>query len=108
MTLYTPNTNSDTDGEFAKMKVLYFSNEFPKDDLQDHFRNLHNHSKDKRHSILAQFLHLATYAVKEEVSSLPTDLKELFPPFESVLGWVEATELRDGLLCGAVEGVLLV
>jgi len=90
------------------MELIYFSNEFPWDDLQSLFRRLHNHSKDKHHSILAQFINEATWAVKEEVRRLPTELKQLIPPFETVLSWAENTELRESLICGAVDGVLLV
>ncbi len=90
------------------MEVIYFSNEFSKDDLQDLFRRLHNHSKDMLHQILAQFINEATRAVKEEIWRLPTELKQLIPPFETVLSWAENTELRQGLICGAVDGVLLI
>ena len=90
------------------MELVYFSNEFPRDDLQDLFRRLHNHSKDNHHPILAQFINETTWAVKDEVRRLPTELKQLIPPFENVLSWAENTELREGLICGAVDGVLLV
>ncbi|SLM39055.1 polyketide synthase [Lasallia pustulata] len=90
------------------MELVYFSNEFPRDDLQNLFRRLHNHSKDKHHPILAQFINETTSAVKDEVRRLPTELKQLIPPFETVLSWAENTELRKGLICGAVDGVLLV
>ncbi|ETI19899.1 hypothetical protein G647_08914 [Cladophialophora carrionii CBS 160.54] len=89
------------------MKLLYFSNEFPKEDLQHLFRCLHNHSKDRRHTILAQFIHEATLAIKDEIRHLSTELKQLIPPFDSILTWAENTELREGLICGAVDGVLL-
>ena len=90
------------------MELVYFSNEFPRDDLQDLFRRLHNPSKDKHHPSLAQFINETTWAVKDEVRRLPTELKQLIPPFENVLSWAENTELREGLICGAVDGVLLV
>ena len=90
------------------MDVVYFSNEFPKEDLQDLFRRLHNHSKDKRRPILARFINEATWAVKDEARRLPTELKKLIPPFEDVLSWAENTELREGLICGAIDGVLLI
>ncbi|KAF2178414.1 putative polyketide synthase [Zopfia rhizophila CBS 207.26] len=108
MPIYTPTGSSDSDGDLRKMELVYFSNELPRDDLQDLFRRLHNHSKDKRHPILAQFINEATWAVKDEVWRLPTELKQLIPPFETVLSWAENTELREGLICGAVDGVLLV
>jgi hypothetical protein len=90
------------------MELVYFSNEFPREDLQDLFRRLHNHSKDKQHPVLARFIHEATWAVKDEVRRLPTELKQLIPPFENLLSWVENAELREGLICGAVDGVLLI
>ncbi|OKL55335.1 hypothetical protein UA08_09374 [Talaromyces atroroseus] len=90
------------------MKLVYFSNEFPRDDLQDLFRSLHNHSKDKHHSLLAQFIYEATWAIKDEVRNLPTELKKLIPPFDTLFSWAENTELREGLICGAVDGVLLI
>ena len=108
MPVYTPTTSSDSDGDANKMELVYFSNEFPRDDLQDLFRGLHNHSKDNRHSILAQFIIETTWAIKDEVRRLPTELKQLIPPFETILNWAENTELREGLICGAVDGVLLV
>ena len=108
MPIYTPTTSSDPDWDSPKMELLYFSNEFPKDDLQDLLRRLHNHSKDKRHTALAQFINEATWAVKDEIRRLPTELKQLIPPFGTVLSWAENTELREGPICGAVDGVLLV
>ena len=90
------------------MELVYFSNEYPKEDLQDLFRRLHNHSRDKHHPLLAQFLNEATSAVKDEIRRLPTELKQLIPPFETLLSWAENTELRQGLICGAVDGVLLI
>lgn len=90
------------------MQVIYFSNEFPKEDLQDVFRQVHKQSKDRRHHLLAQFLFEATQAVKEEISRLPAKLKELIPPFQTLFSWAENAELREGLLCGSIDGVLLV
>ncbi|KAF2205779.1 ketoacyl-synt-domain-containing protein [Delitschia confertaspora ATCC 74209] len=48
------------------MKLVYFSNEFPHDDLQDLARRLHLHGKDRNHAILARFIEEATLAVREE------------------------------------------
>lgn len=108
MPIYTPTTSSDSDGDSPKMELIYFSNEFPREDLQDLFRRLHSYSKEKHHSILASFIHEATWAIKDEVRRLPTELKQLIPPFETIFSWVENTELREGLICGAVDGVLLI
>jgi monodictyphenone polyketide synthase len=90
------------------MKILYFSNEFPKEDLQHLFRCLHNHSKDRGHVLLAQFIREATLAVRDEIRNLSTDLKQSIPPFDNILSWAENAELREGQLCGAIDGVLLI
>lgn len=108
MPVHTPVTDSESNEGSRKMELVYFSNDFPKDDLHDVFRRLHNHSKDKHFPILAQFIHEATWAIKDEVRQLPTELKQLIPSFDTLLSWAENTQLRGGLICGAVEGVLLV
>ncbi|KXT14292.1 hypothetical protein AC579_8422 [Pseudocercospora musae] len=107
-TVYTPSDTSDASDRSSNMLFVYFSNEFPKDDLQDIYRGLHKHSKDRNFPLLARFLNEATSAVKDEVSRLPTELKRLIPPFQTLLSWVENKELREGLLCGAIDGVLLI
>lgn len=89
------------------MKLVHFSNEFPNDDLKDLYRRLHTHSKDKKHLILAAFLEEATSAIKEEVQKLPRSLKDLVPPFETILDFVDHQNLRQGPLGGSVEGLLL-
>jgi hypothetical protein len=94
--------------DHTERKLAYFSNEFPKEDLQILFRRLHKHSKTNNHAVLAQFLSEATRAVKEEIRELPAGLRQLIPPFTSILSWVEHPELREGLLCGAIDGVLLI
>ncbi|KAL4794482.1 hypothetical protein BDV19DRAFT_188572 [Aspergillus venezuelensis] len=105
MSVYTPQSGSQA--EYSKMKLLYFSNEFPKDDLQGLFRRLYNHSKDKRYPILARFIDEATLAVRDEVRQLPTSVKALVPAFESVLNLADYPELRKGPLGGSMDGVLL-
>ena len=105
MPIHTPPSVSS--GESRKMKVLYFSNEFPHDDLQDLLRRLHNHSKDKKHAILARFIDDATLAIRQEVRRLPTALKALIPPFETILNLADHPALRKGLLSGSIDGVLL-
>lgn len=90
------------------MEVVYFSNEFPKEDLGDIFRQLHLRSKDSGHHVLARFIEEASKAVKNEVQKLPLNLRQLIPHFETVSAWSENKELREGLLCGAVDGALLV
>lgn len=105
MSIYTPSSNSDENS--TKMKLVYFSNEFPYDDLQDLFRKLHQHGKDRRHPILARFLEDATLAIREEVRHLPAALKALVPPFETILNFANFADLRKGPLCGSIDGILL-
>lgn len=108
MDFKTPTTNSVSEFGHAKMDLVYFGNEFPNYDLQDTVRRLNNHAKDVRYQMLDQFFCLATVAVKDEISQLQTELKELFSPFKSILSWVDDMQLREGRLCGSIEGALLV
>ncbi|KAL5345167.1 Non-reducing polyketide synthase PKS8-1 [Pseudogymnoascus australis] len=108
MPVHTPITDSESDDGPRKMELIFFSNDFPRDDLHDVFRRLHNHSKDKHFPVLAQFIHESTWAIKDEIRQLPTELKQLIPPFNTLLAWAENTQLREGLICSAVDGVLLV
>ena len=104
--MYTPPSVSSS-GESRKMKLLYFSNEFPHDDLRDLLRRLHNHSKDRKHAVLARFIDDATLAIRDEVRRLPTALKSLIPPFETILSFADDSELRKGPLSGSIDGILL-
>jgi hypothetical protein len=91
----------------TKLKLIYFSNEFPHDDLQSLLHALHKHSRDRRHPVLARFLEEATLVVREEIRQLPTALRALIPPFETVLDFSDFADLRRGQLCGAIDGILL-
>lgn len=102
----TPST-IDSLVEPAKMKVGYFGNEFPHDDLKDLFRRLYGHSKDRRHPILATFIREATLAVRDEVRSLPAAKKALVSPFDTIFQLADQAELRHGPLGAAVDGMLL-
>jgi monodictyphenone polyketide synthase len=90
------------------MHLLHFANEFPHDDLQNTLRKVYSNSKDSSYPLLAQFLHCATRAVYDEVERLPRSLRDIIPPFESFLDWAGNAELRNGQLCGSIDGVLLV
>ncbi|KAI9667461.1 MAG: Type I Iterative PKS [Bathelium mastoideum] len=103
----TPPSTSDYSLEPGTMKIGYFSNEFPHDDLKDLLRRLHVHSKDTRYIILAKFVHEATLAIREEVHALPAISRALVPPFETVFNLADHPELRNGPLGGAVDGMLL-
>lgn len=108
MTSIDTPSSSESDEGSRKMDLVYFSNDFPKDDLQNLFRHLRNQAKTRQHTILAHFLTTATASVKHEIQALSVELKQYFRPFESLLDWADDTELRKSSLCGAVDGVLLV
>lgn len=111
MPLFTPSspsTTSTSDMSVGKMQIVHFHNEYPYDDQQLMFRELLAHSKDRGHPVLAHFLDEATHAVRNEIRHLPVALKNIIPPFESILNWVEFTDLRKSQLNGSVEGVLLI
>ncbi|KAL8708708.1 MAG: hypothetical protein Q9220_006433 [cf. Caloplaca sp. 1 TL-2023] len=101
----TPSSNSSRDG--SKMKLVHFSNEFPNDDLRELYRRIQVHSKGKDHLLLATFLDEATSAIRDEVQGLSRSLKDLIPPFESILNFADYASLRQGPLGGSVEGLLL-
>ncbi|KAI1267881.1 putative polyketide synthase [Xylariaceae sp. FL1019] len=108
----SPVTTSQSGGfseiEAAGMKLVYFSNEFPRDNLSTLLRLLRQHSKSRRHPILARFIDEATLAIRDEVKSLPRALKSVIPPFESILDFADFSELRlRGALCESINGTLL-
>ena len=94
-------------GREGTRRLIYFSNEFPHDDLQTLLRWLYNHSKDKRHPTLALFLGEATSAISDEVNKLPFEMRRLVPSFESLHSLAADEKLRRGPLCGSIDGVLL-
>lgn len=109
---YSPiNTSNSEDFDEVnsyKMKLIYFSNEFPHDDLHKLLRLLLQYSKDRRHPVLARFLDEATLAIRDEVRQLPRTLRAQIPPFETILNLVDFADLRrHGSLCESINGVLL-
>ncbi|KAF2118833.1 putative polyketide synthase [Lophiotrema nucula] len=107
MAMVPSAASSESQRPTEALGLIYFSNEFPNDELSSLFRRLHNHSKQRRHPLLARLLLEATRALREEVSQLPAELALTFPTFESVADLVGEAELRRGPLCGSVDGVLL-
>ncbi|KAF2648485.1 putative polyketide synthase [Lophiostoma macrostomum CBS 122681] len=105
MATFTPS--SDVQGGALAVKLIYFSNEFPHDDIPYLARQLHLQSKDRRRHVLARFIDEATLAVREEIRRLPAAQKALIPPFETVLNFAEHPDLRTGPLSGSIDGVLL-
>lgn len=102
----TPSTGESL-VDVTKMKLVYFGNEFPRDDLQDLFRRLYHQSQDRNHPILARFIQEATLAVRDEVRSLPATLKSLVPSFDTIFDLADHPDLRKSPLGGSVDGMLL-
>lgn len=113
MSIGTPTGSSNSNfsvmeaADYTKMKLVYFGNEFPHDELGGLLRELHMHNRDRRYPILAQFLDEATLAIRDEVRQLPSTLRALVPPFETVVDLADLVDLRKGPLSGTVDGILL-
>ncbi|KAF5863302.1 hypothetical protein ETB97_010300 [Aspergillus alliaceus] len=107
----TPSCSStDMVNDFANdltTKLVFFSNEFPNDDLKDLFRRLHRHSKDKRFTLLATFLENCARVLREETRRLPQHLKELVPPFETLFTLVDSGKFHLGPLGASMESAFL-
>ncbi|KAI0539703.1 putative polyketide synthase [Xylaria digitata] len=106
MVIYTPSRSSDNEG-MSTINLIYFSNEFPNDDLHQLFRRLLQRSKDRRHPHLSRFLNEATLAIRDEVRHLTPALRSLIPPFATILDFAHFNDLRQGPLCGSIDGILL-
>ncbi|KAK4118009.1 hypothetical protein N657DRAFT_675829 [Parathielavia appendiculata] len=98
---------SESQGDFGHLRLAYFSNEFPHDNLQHLLRRLWNSSKDRAHPLLAIFIAEATLAVREEIRDLPAVLRSEIPAFQTIFEFAEYPELRRGQLSGSIDGVLL-
>ncbi|KAI0972477.1 hypothetical protein F4678DRAFT_460698 [Xylaria arbuscula] len=90
------------------MNLLYFSNEFPHDDLSSLTRHLLLRGRDARHPHLARFLHETTEAIRAEVRQLSPSLRNLVDPFQAILDFANRQQLRKGPLGASIDGVLLV
>lgn len=105
----SPSTTSTTESlvDVARMKLIYFGNDFPSDNLQDLFRRLYHQSQDRSHPNLARFIQEATLVVREEVRALPAKLQSLVPAFETIFDLADLPDLRQGPLGGLIDGMLL-
>ncbi|CAG7948614.1 unnamed protein product [Penicillium nalgiovense] len=111
----TPSTGSESSNDFVDefsydgltTNFIFFSNEFPNDDLKDLFRRLHRHSKDRRFTLLATFLENCARVLREETSRLPQHMRELIPPFEDLFTLVDGGQFRLGPLGASMESAFL-
>lgn len=97
----------DAASDSRMLRLTYFSNEFPHDSLESLLRKLRTHGFTTRHPILAKFIDEATRAIREEIKELPTELRSLFPAFETIISLADESELRKGPLNGSIDGILL-
>ncbi|PTU25285.1 hypothetical protein P175DRAFT_0521075 [Aspergillus ochraceoroseus IBT 24754] len=89
------------------MKLFFFSNKFPPDDLLDLFRRLRLQAKSPGHVLLRRLLEETTVVVREEIRRLPAGLRSLIPPFQSILDLAESFNWHRGPLSGTFECVFL-
>ena len=97
--------SDSTDGvQDFTTKLAFFSNECPNDDLKKLFRRLQRDSKDRRFRFLALFLDEATIILRKELLKLPQALRNIIPPFQTIVSLVD---FRHGPLGGAMESAML-
>ena len=101
MEAYTP---PEPENDCNRMAIIYLNNELSS---ENPFRELLQCSKDKRNPILFRFLEEATCAIRDELRQAPVALRELVPPFETILDFSEFCDLRRGRPCEAIDGALL-
>ncbi|KAI1079859.1 putative polyketide synthase [Whalleya microplaca] len=102
-----PLSRSSDSSTLYKKKLVFFSNEFPNDDLRDLFQRLHRHAKDRRFRTLSTFIEECTVTLKEEATKLPRQLQDLIPNFETVLSLADHADFRKGALGAAMESAFL-
>ncbi|KAL5337249.1 hypothetical protein BJX70DRAFT_250953 [Aspergillus crustosus] len=89
------------------MKVFFFSNKFPVEDLLEIFRLLRQYSHQNQHVVLRRLLDEVTIVVREEIRLLPPELRSCLPPFQSILDLAEHYNWHRGPLSGTFECVFL-
>jgi hypothetical protein len=88
--------------------LLYFGNEFPNDDLNDLFRRLLQHSKDRWFRLLNAHLEESTLVLQDEISKLPHYVKGQVPHFDKIVTLSEHGCMRDLGHGAAMESALLI
>ncbi|KAL4949266.1 hypothetical protein BDW69DRAFT_188482 [Aspergillus filifer] len=89
------------------MKVIFFSNKFPIEDPSDLFRSIRRKAQSAQHVILRQLLKEATAAIRDEIRLLPSELRAVVPPFNSILDLTDSYDWHRGPLSGSFECVFL-
>lgn len=94
--------------DVSQPRLVYFGNEFPNDDLNELFRKLLQHSKDRRFRSLSAFLDEATLVLQEEIAKLPHNVRSQVPHFDNIVTLSENGYLRELGLGAAMESALLI
>ncbi|EFY95624.1 polyketide synthase [Metarhizium robertsii] len=92
----------------SQPRLVYFGNEFPNDDLNELFRKLLQHSKDRRFRSLSAFLDEASLVLQEEIAKLPHNVRSQVPHFDNIVTLSENGYLRELGLGAAMESALLI
>ncbi|OQE35213.1 hypothetical protein PENCOP_c014G02940 [Penicillium coprophilum] len=87
--------------------LLYFGNEFPNDDVNEIFRRLQQHSKDRRFRLLNAYLEDSVLVLQDEVAKLPHSVKSRVPHFDNIATLSELGYLRELGLGAAMESAFL-
>lgn len=89
------------------MSLIYFSNEFPNDDLRGLLRRLQDLSKLREYPLLANFVDAATRVLHDEIRNLSTALRSTLPVFDTIFSVADHPDPRKGPLSGSIDGILL-
>jgi asperthecin polyketide synthase len=87
--------------------LWYFGNELPNDDVNELFRHLLQHSKDRRFRILSAYLEESTLVLQNEIARLPHHVRSRVPHFDNIATLFEEGHLRDLGLGAAMESARL-
>ncbi|KAJ5909050.1 ketoacyl-synt-domain-containing protein [Penicillium taxi] len=91
----------------AQPTLLYFGNELPNDDVNELFRHLLQHSKDRRFRLLNAYLEESTLILQDEIAKLPHNVKSRVPYFDNIVTLSEQGYLRELGLGAAMESAFL-
>ncbi|PSK34810.1 hypothetical protein B9Z65_1393 [Elsinoe australis] len=101
------SSSTSPEREARTMSLMYFSNEFPNDDLRGLLRRLQDLGKLREYPLLANFVDAATRVLHDEIRKLSTGLRSTLPVFDTIFSVADRPELRKGPLSGSIDGILL-
>ncbi|CAG8128284.1 unnamed protein product [Penicillium salamii] len=89
----------------SQFNIVCFAHGLPENSLHL-FRQIRTQSKIRDHSTLRDFISHTTLVLREEIRTLPEELRSQLPPFENALDLVEWQNWERGPLAGALGGIL--